>query len=401
MKDFLEKGLAGYISILRDMVAINSWSENGEGIARLSTFTEELFRPLGFSAEKVSAKFGPGKHLILSRAGASTSCIALVSHLDTVYSPEEEEQENFVFEQKGDLIFGPGTCDIKGGTLLIYMLMDILAAKNTGLFEETSWQILFDATEETRSDDFGALCRERIPRDARACLVFEAGDFADNVFRVVTARKGRGVFRITARGPGGHAGVAHDSAGSAIDLLCRGLSEIHDFTDYEKGLTFNAGYVSGGSGLNRIAEEANADVEMRAFSPGAFSEGREKIFSLPKMCHLSLPEGSKKAVLEVKEVRSVPAWPRNEKTGHLAAIYRDSAEEMGYACEEEERGGLSDGNFIWDHVPVLDGLGPAGKFSHRSRGDESDPDAREHLVTSSLVPKTLLNARALEMILRG
>ncbi len=51
--------------------------------------------------------------------------------------------------------------------------------------------LLFDATEETESDDFGALCVERIGPAGVACLVFEGGGIENGVFRLVTARKGR------------------------------------------------------------------------------------------------------------------------------------------------------------------------------------------------------------------
>lgn len=138
---------------------------------------------------------------------------------------------------------------------------------------------------------------------------------------------------------------------------------------------------------------------MRAFDPAAFGHGRELILSLPETCSIDGAAGSAGSTLVVEEIRSVPSWPVNDGTKHLFDVYCRAAGELGFFVEEEQRGGLSDGNLIWDHVPVLDGLGPSGKFSHRSRGDKTDPGAREYLYLPSLVPKTLLNLRALEMIL--
>lgn len=398
MEEYLTENLDRYLAILKDMVAINSWTENRDGIEDLSHYTEGLFAKLGFTAERYPARYGPGLHLLLSRRGKGKKSLALISHLDTVYPPAEEKESNFLFEHHEDRIYGPGTNDIKGGTLCIYMLLELLASFEKDLYDETSWYLLFDATEETRSDDFGGLCRQVLPGDTAGCLVFEAGDFSHESFKLVTARKGRGVFRLTAHGSGGHAGTAHESGAGAIDLLARALTEIHGFTDYSRGLTFNVGTVSGGSGLNRIAEEAAAVVEMRCFDPGAFDRGRDMILSLAETCILASGDGKSKARLEVEEVRSVPAWPENEKTDRLFQVFSHAAESLGYATEKEKRGGLSDGNWICDRLPVLDGLGPAGEYAHCSGAGSRE---REYLLVSSLVPKTMLNAVAVKELLKG
>ncbi len=351
MEEFLNKGLNRYLDILNKMVSINSWTENLQGIDALGDYTALLFAPFGFTAEKIPAVFGPGSHLVLKKKGKGSQSLGLVSHLDTVYTPAEEKENNFNYHREGDRIYGPGTNDIKGGTLLIYMLIEALAEKKSELYESVNWTLLFDATEETRSDDFGLLCRNELPHDAAGCLVFEAGNFLHNKFSLVTARKGRGVFRIAASGRGGHSGTAHRRGVSAIDLLTRAVSEVHDFTDYDRGLTCNIGAIRGGRGLNRIAEAAEADVEMRAFDPESFALGRDRILSLPQKHTLSSGDGSATAHLTVEEVRSVPAWPENEKTNKLFSAYLRAAENLGFTLEKEERGGLSDGNWIWDHVP--------------------------------------------------
>lgn len=395
----MQKDINRYLDILEKMVAINSWTENGPGVDALGDYTARLFAPLGFTAEKIPAAFGPGSHLVLKKRGKGSQSLGLVSHLDTVYPPEEEKENDFRFAMDGNLIYGPGTNDIKGGTLLIYMLIEALAEKRSELYESVNWCILLDATEETRSDDFGLLCRRELPAEAAGCLVFEAGNFLHDTFSLVTARKGRGVFRIAASGRGGHAGTAHRRGASAIDLLTRAAAEVNGFTDYDRGLTFNIGGIRGGSGLNRIAENAEADVEMRAFDPEAFAYGREKILSLAQRHTLLSGDGSAAAKLTVEEIRSVPAWPDNEKTNGLFAAYQRAAKGLGFTVEKEERGGLSDGNWIWDHVPVLDGLGPAGEFSHMS--GKENREEREYILVSSLIPKTLLNVGGVEEILKG
>jgi glutamate carboxypeptidase len=61
----------------------------------------------------------------------------------------------------------------------------------------------------------------------------------------------------------------------------------------------------------------------------------------------------------------------------------------------EERGGLSDGNPLWDFVPTLDGLGPWGENDHCSERSADGKKLPEFVEISSFVPKAALNTVAI------
>jgi len=116
VKNFLDTQLPEALEILRQMVGINSYTTNQESVNKLARFTAECFAPLGFTAEFVPAvNLNFGGHLVLTRRGRSAKSVAMVSHLDTVFPPEEEIRNNFRWQPEGDRIYGPGTQDIKGG----------------------------------------------------------------------------------------------------------------------------------------------------------------------------------------------------------------------------------------------------------------------------------------------
>src|SRR5258706_6988095 len=123
LRDSLDHKMPAALEMLRQMVGINSYTTNREGVNRLGRFTAQCFAPLGFTAEYVpctNPEFGD--HLVLTRKGSSAKSIALVSHLDTVFPPEEEARNNFHWQGEGERIFGPGTQDIKGGTMMILLV---------------------------------------------------------------------------------------------------------------------------------------------------------------------------------------------------------------------------------------------------------------------------------------
>src|SRR5438874_9335051 len=109
LKTYLDQQLPAALEILRQMVGINSFTSNPEGVNRLARFTAECFAPLGFTAEHVSSTNPEfGAHLIMTRRGKSSQSVAMISHLDTVFPPEEEARNNFHWQPEGDRIYGPG-----------------------------------------------------------------------------------------------------------------------------------------------------------------------------------------------------------------------------------------------------------------------------------------------------
>jgi hypothetical protein len=79
----------------------------------------------------------------------------------------------------------------------------------------------------------------------------------------------------------------------------------------------------------------------------------------------------------------------------LAAVWQEAGRELGQSVELEARGGLSDGNFLWDAVPTIDGLGPWGDNDHCSERRPDGSKIPEFIEVSSIVPKAALNATAI------
>src|SRR5882672_8223748 len=145
---FLEGQLPAALEMLRQMVGINSFTGNREGVNQLARYTAECFAPLGFSAEFVpSVNPAYGDHLVLTRRGKSARSVAMVSHLDTVFPPEEEQRNHFHWQPEGDRIYGPGTHDIKGGTAMMWLVLNALRAHAPAVFEEMTWKLFWNSSE--------------------------------------------------------------------------------------------------------------------------------------------------------------------------------------------------------------------------------------------------------------
>jgi len=390
------------LEMLRQMVGINSFTANRQGVDRLGRLTAECFAPLGFTAEFVpSANPNYGDHLVLTRRGRTTKNIAMVSHLDTVFPPEEEERNNFHWQPEGDRIYGPGTHDIKGGTVMMWLVLQALRAHAPTVFEAITWKLLWNSSEETLSQDFGEVCRSRFDRDTLAALVFESEGRLGDERLVVVARKGRGTWRVKVTGRGAHAGAKHQHGANAIVQLAHTLQRIAVLTNYKQDLTFNVGTVSGGTVLNSVPHEAVAEGEFRAFTPEAYARGKAALLALAGPGEVRSPVDRYACDVKVEILTESRPWPRNPATDRLAAIWQEAGKELGIPVNVEERGGLSDGNLIWDAVPTLDGLGPWGDNDHCSECSADGSKLPEYVEVPSFVPKAALNAVAILKLLEG
>lgn len=397
---FLHQQLPATLELLRQMVGLNSFSANKAGVNALARFTAAQFAGLGFAAEYVPS-FNPdlGDHLVLTRQGRGPRKIGMISHLDTVFPPEEEARNHFAWRPAGDRIYGPGTIDIKGGTAMMHLVLSAVREMSPQRFEDVTWVLLLNSSEEVFSPDFGKLCCARLAGGV-AGLIFECGAREGDAFTVVTSRKGRASFRCTVEGRGAHAGGDHERGANAVVQLGEVVQRIAALTDYAKALTFNVGTIRGGTVVNRVPHQAVAEIEMRAFSSEAYQAGRAAILALNGPGSVRAAADGHRCTVKVEVVSETPPWPRNAATERLLQHWQQTAAAIGLSVAREDRGGLSDGNLFWHALPTLDGLGPLGDNCHCSEQSADGTKEQEYLDVPTFVPKAALDTLAILELLK-
>lgn len=367
------------IALLKRLVETGSFTHDREGVVRLGGMVEELFVPLGFASMRVrSVTKDCGDHLILTRSGGEDTLL-MVSHLDTVYPA------TFPWRVEGSWIHGPGANDIKGGTVLMWMILRALREHAPERFEKVTWKLLFNATEEGGCADFPELARAEVTPNAKACLIYEPGAPEDDATTAIAVqRKGSGRFRVNAFGREAHSGHAHAEGANAIRELARVVERIESLTDYEREITFNVGVVKGGTTVNTVPAHARCQVDTRAWNTRDFAWARDQV--LAQAHQVSVP-GCR---VEVEERPGYPPWPANEKSTKLGELIAECGRELGQTIRLRKRGGGSDGCHLWDLLPTVDGLGPIGRDPHCP--------GREAVDRASFVPRAMLSLKLLERL---
>jgi len=348
---------------LRDLVLVESPTEDKAGVDRASSLVSALARDLG-AIPKLHQQGSFGDILELS-FGAPPHPLLILGHLDTVWPISSLKSMSWKVE--AGRFWGPGVLDMKAG-----VVMALAASKALKMSRlQPSFRILLNSEEEVGSPVSREIT-ERLALESKAVFVLEPAQG----LAYKSARKGVGHYILEVKGVAAHSGVDFERGHSAIRELARLIETISSFTDPTKNRTLNCGLIAGGTRPNVIPEYARCEIDVRTATAADASEVDALLRTLQSTdpaCSLTVTGGTNR-----------PPMERSEGTARLFERARDLAAQMGFELREAATGGGSDGNFTAAlGVPTLDGMGAVGAGAHA---------AHEHVVIEHLAPRTALLA---------
>ncbi|MGA7558176.1 MAG: M20 family metallopeptidase [Terriglobales bacterium] len=378
LTDFKERS-DQIVATIRELVEIESPSDNKDAADRLAEVIAERFAQLGGEIRFHRAK-DFGNHLQVNFGGKSAKPVLLLGHYDTVYPVGT--LASMPCSVVGNKLTGPGVLDMKSG---IALMLHALAALQDWHKEESHGilprpvTVLLVSDEEVGSDSSRAIT-ESLAKKAEAVLVLEPAYGSQGA--VKTARKGVGDYLVKVTGKASHAGLDFQKGVNAILELARQIEKISSFTELEKGLTVNVGVVSGGSRTNVVPAEATAQVDVRIARMKDAAGIDKKMRSLRPF--------NRKCKIEVTGGINRPPMERTAGVASLYAQAKAIARDLGWKLGEAAVGGGSDGNFTAAlGIPTLDGLGAVGDGAHAPH---------EHILISELPRRAALIAGLIELI---
>ena len=341
-------------------------------------FAEADMRALGGRTERLAGLGGFGD-VVIGRfpdtRGESEGGILLLSHLDTVHEVGTLKSR-LQIRREGDLLFGPGVLDMKGGARLGIEAFKVLTQNDRK--PNLPVTFMFTPDEEVGTPS----ARKRIETEAlkqKYVLVAEPlrpwGD-------IVTGRHAVQRFWVRTFGQPSHAGLMKKDGRSAITKMADVIQRIEAMNNYENETTYAVGTVHGGSFVNVVAIMCEAEVLCVAPNDALLKEVRSNLAGL---------ENEEDGVrIEIEPGLCRPVAKPHDKTMALYTIAEKLAGEIGIELGHCQSAGGSDGNFTGAlGVATLDGLGVAGDGAHTFN---------EHLKISSLVPRCRLLAGLIDTL---
>lgn len=359
---------AAQVPWLRRVVEQPSHTAAKADVEAAAQIVDELAASLGLACERVAdpgGKFADHRIYSTPATGAADRAIALVGHIDTVFP----RKLGFLgFEREDDVIRGPGVLDMKSGISEVLFALDALRRVAPEVYAGLRARVVIVSDEEVGSPSSDELYKRLAPLTT-AGLVFESGRKQD---RIVTARKGGGVYTITVHGKAAHAGVNHAAGVNAIHALALIVARIEAMTDYGRGVTLNVGLFEGGTAKNTVPERASIQVDARYQTLADARQVTATLFALaddPFAGIADVPERLRGVRVEVSGGLTRPPMEPLPSTSALRLAYEPYAAAMGLQVGEAPlQGGGSDANLLVAlGVPCIDGLGPFGEFFHEVR----------------------------------
>jgi glutamate carboxypeptidase len=358
---------------LRPWVECESPTFDAAAVDRMMDLAARDLAMMGARIERIPGRMGYGGcvRARFPHPREAEPGILILAHLDTVHPLGTLKA--LPFRRENGRCYGPGICDMKGGTLLAIEAIRELA--RAGIPTARPVTVLLTPDEEVGTPSTRDLIEAEAARHA-VVLVPEPGrpEGDSPMGGVVTGRYAIARFNLRTTGRPSHAGAKLSDGRSAIREMCRQILAIEEMTT--AAATFSVGVVQGGQWVNCVATHCDAE---------ALSMARRQPDRM-----LALAPSAPDVALHVSRGVTRPVWEPDDRVMELYGRARTLAGQMGFAMGHESAGGGSDGNFTGAMgIPTLDGLGVLGAGYHT---------LGEYIREDSLVPRARLLAGLLASV---
>ncbi len=370
------------IETLRDLVTVESGSTDHEGVGKLMAYLDKRLSALDAKVERVASAAG-GPDLVRGTfSGNGKLKVMLIAHADTVYDRGILEKEPF--QQKGNLLYGPGIADDKGGIAVILHSLALLKAR--GWNDYATVTVLFNPDEEIGSPGSGETIA-KLADEHDVVLSFEPSP-AKAVIEsegVLLSAAGTSQVRMTVQGLSAHAGAAPEQGRNALVELAHQIIQTKDVATGVPGAQLNWTTANAGTARNQIPERAEVGGDARVTQADSNANLLAALQAKVKESH-AVPDTTTTVTLEPLR----PIYVAGERGRELADLAQEIYAELDgrTLLMHPTTNGGTDAGFAGrsGHAAVLEGLGLAG-WGYHARN--------EYIEIDSIPPRLYLASRML------
>jgi glutamate carboxypeptidase len=370
---------APLLDTLKDLVSIESGSQDREGLDRLSALIADRLKALGGQVEFVEPDPADiyrmvdtpkqiGRMVLARFTGSGSKRILLIAHMDTVYHRGMLAQQPFRVD--GNRAYGLAIADDKQGIALIIHTLAMLKAmdfRDYGLVT-----VLINADEEVSSPGSRAMLA-KLGAEHDAVFSNESSIVSSDKLSLTTA--GIGAVLLSVQGRASHAGSAPELGRNALYELAHQVMQTRDLSDPATGLKMNWTLASAGDNRNVIPAKASAvaDVRVRRIADydGIERKVRERIRNqLIPDTKVEMTFERRRPPLELTDASRALAQ-------HAQRVYAEIGQKL--IIGDVAEGGGTDAAFaaLNTKAPVIERFGLRGFGAHSNNAEYVDVDSIE------------------------
>ena len=375
---------AATLATLKDLVAFDSGTLNGDGVRRVADLVEPRLQALGFATERIDAKPSAGVNVVGRLDGKGRKKILLLAHMDTVYVDGTAAKQPFRID--GNRAYGVGIADDKAGIAVVLHALGLLKQSGftTGSSAFARITVLFNADEERGSPGSRALI-EKLAADSDAVLSFEGTGIERESIRTGTS----GITRVTATitGKASHAGAAPERGVNALVEAADLVLRTQDIDDRAKGLRFNWTVEQAGAVSNVIPDHAMVEADVRYRREADLED------ALAKLRERVARQRLQDARIELAVIRGRPPLVPTDGARRIVEIAQAIYSEIGLTLDESDGGGGgTDAAYAaLTNQAVVESMGLPGAGAHAN--------SEEYVVVDRIPARLYLAAELMKRVL--
>lgn len=379
IKKYILENKDEMIELWKNIVNIDSGSENIIGVKKVSSILKNKMESFGIDAKEIITNNSSPLLIGEWNTKNNKDIIIFIGHMDTVFVEGTAEKNPFRIDDM-EKVFGPGVYDMKGGLVIALYVIKALqkfSINNYGI------KIIFTADEENLHMHSNQ--KELIIKEAKIgkyALNFESGSLEE---KLILERKGGGTLELMVKGTPAHSGVAPEKGRSAILEMAHKIIEIESKNNIIEGKLINCGKIIGGTGENVIPEDCKINIGIRFSS----IKTRDEILNdLSYIVNKSYIEGTK-TNLKIKTI--MDCMEKNKENLLFFEKIKKIAKDCGYGnLELGSTSGVSDSGITSSiGIPTICSCGVKGSNAHTNN---------EFALLDSLFERTALFATVISKL---
>ncbi|RKD29132.1 M20/M25/M40 family metallo-hydrolase [Thermohalobacter berrensis] len=363
IRSYLRSRQDNFEYMLQEMVNINTYVKNIEGVNKLGTIIKNYLSSLGFKGKFIK-QVDVGNFIHFSNSKTGEYDVLLLGHLDdTVPLPQHR-----YYSKNGQRLYGTGIWKYKSG--IVMMLAAIEALKHTGNLEKLRIGVLL-TTDNSVQGKFSQNIIKKLSKKVKNVIGLSGSTPTGGI---ITSRAGSAEYHCQMRltNPEGE-----DDIPQAVNIFTKLINDWTALTDKSNGLILSPSCVN----ITTNIEELKAYGEL--LLKVKFNDITQ-IENLDKKIKKSIRGNLKDNLyFEIYGGIKRPSMEYLENTKPLVKMIKDIAKKMDIILIEKHSWNSSNICFVDKNIPQIDGLGPIGiKMENNS----------EYILKHSLIEKAALLA---------
>ena len=363
VRGYIRSNLTTMVDSIEQMVSLNSYVHNIEGVNRLGDWISDRFQQLGFNRE-VYSQAEVGNVIYFHNHDGDRNDILLLGHLDTVY----DYQDHIPFKEERGLLFGSGVAESKGGIAVV--LGALQALKFARVLKSIRCGVLL-TPDDSLGGRFSKKIISEIARKSGHAIGMKYGDVHGGI---VTSCAGTQLYQVEVTNVKSN---KNSQAPDVLEFVSRKIIAWGKFSQKSEGVHVVINSMAAATHPGRTSDHANVSLLVRFEDEVRGNEIETKI---RRIAERGLARG-----LQVRIRAGERRCPVRDsgKNRRFFEKVRQLADKLEIRVESLYRDSSSDICHVPDNIPVLGGFGPVG-------GDPQS--ANEYIIRDSLIDRAALLA---------